>query len=129
MFLAELPPEEKEAFLELATLISAIDGKVSVYENSVLKKFQKESGLERYQVKGLEIEDILDTFTSERSKNIVLTELLRLIYSDGVFHEHESESVQIIKKHFGFDSNAFGSYKDWVDKIKELSPELNGNGR
>lgn len=129
MFLAELKPEEKEAFLELATLISTIDGKVSIYENTVLKKFQKESGLEGYRIKGLEMEGILNTFTSERSKNIVLTELLKLIYSDGVFHEHESDSVRLIKKHFGFDSSAFGSYKDWVDKIKELSSELKGKGR
>jgi tellurite resistance protein len=121
LFLAELQPEEKKAFLELATLISTIDGKLSIYEHTVLKKFKKEVGLEDYQIKGQAIEDVLAIFQSERSKNIVLTELLQLIYSDGVFHEQESESVRFIKEYFGFDSHEFGSFKDWIGKINELS--------
>lgn len=121
MFLAELQPEEKRAFLELAAMIANIDGNLSIFESSVLSKFQKEMGLKDYQIEGLAIEDILKTFKTERSKNIVLAELLQLIYSDGVFQEKESETIQIIKEHFGFDANEFGSFKDWIEKIKELS--------
>jgi len=121
MFLEELQPEEREAFLELADLIAAIDGKLSIFENSILNKYKKEMGLEDYKIKGLEMDDILKIFKTERSKNIVLTELFQLIYSDGVFHDQESESVRLIKSHFGFNSNEFGSFKDWIIKIKELS--------
>ena len=121
MFLEELQPEEREAFLELADLIAAIDGKLSIFENSILNKYKKEMGLEDYKIKGLVMDDILKIFTSERSKYIVLTELFQLIYSDGVFHDQESESVRLIKSHFGFNSNEFGSFKDWIIKIKELS--------
>lgn len=121
MFLAELQPEEKKAFLELAAMIANIDGNLSIFESSILSKFQKEMGLKDYQIEGLAIEDILITFKTERSKNIVLAELLQLIYSDGVFQEKESETIQIIKEHFGFDANEFGSFKDWIEKIKELS--------
>ncbi|MBU8917188.1 hypothetical protein BGM25_14225 [Bacillus sp. FJAT-29953] len=121
MFLAELQPEEKRAFLELAAMIANIDGNLSIFESSVLSKFQKEMGLKDYQIEGLAIEDILITFKTERSKNIVIAELLQLIYSDGVFQEKESETIQIIKEHFGFDANEFGSFKDWIEKIKELS--------
>ncbi len=121
MFLAELQPEEKTAFLELAVLIAKIDGNLSIYENSILNRYQKEMELEDYKLKGLAIEDILEIFKSERSKNIVLTELFQLIYSDGVFQNQESQSVSLIKSHFGFDSSEFGSFKDWIDKIKELS--------
>lgn len=121
MFLAELQPEERKAFLELAALIAKIDGKISIFENSILIRYQKEMGLESYKIEGHAIEEILPVFKNERSKNIVLTELFQLIYSDGVFHDQESESVQLIKTHFGFDSNEFGSFKDWIVKIKELS--------
>ncbi|WP_284036881.1 hypothetical protein [Neobacillus sp. 114] len=121
MFLAELQPEEKRAFLELAAMIANIDGNLSIFESSVLSKFQKEMGLKDYQIEGLAIENILITFKTERSKNIVIAELLQLIYSDGVFQEKESETIQIIKEHFGFDANEFGSFKDWIEKIKELS--------
>ncbi len=120
MFLEELHPEEQEAFLELAALIAKIDGNLSIYENSTLKKYQKEMGLEDYQLKGLAIEEILQVFKSERSKNIVLAELFQLIYADGVFHEQESESIRLIKTHFGFDASEYGSFKDWIAKIKEL---------
>ncbi|MEH7352566.1 hypothetical protein V7150_03200 [Neobacillus drentensis] len=121
MFLEELQLEEREAFLELADLIAAIDGKLSIFENSILNKYKKEMGLEDYKIKGLVMDDILKIFTTERSKYIVLTELFQLIYSDGVFHDQESESVRLIKSHFGFNSNEFGSFKDWIIKIKELS--------
>jgi hypothetical protein len=121
MFLEELQQEEKIAFLELASLIARIDGKLSIYENSLIKKYQREMELEDYKIKGLSIEDILKEFKNERSKYIVLTEIFQLIYSDGVFHDHESEFVHIIKTHFGFDPSEFGSFKDWVGKIKELS--------
>jgi hypothetical protein len=121
MFLAELQPEEKKAFLELASLIATIDGNLSIFENSILKKYQKEMKLENFRIKGLAIDDILKIFKNERTKHIVLTEIFKLIYSDGVFHDEESKSVQLIKMHFGFDPNEYGSFKDWVFKIKELS--------
>lgn len=120
MFLAELQQEEREAFLELAALIAKIDGNVSIYETSVLSKYQKEMELEDYEIKGLAIEEILKIFKSDRSKNIVLTELFQLIYADGVFQDEESQIVDIIKNHFGFNTSEFTSLKDWVDKIKEL---------
>jgi len=121
MFLEELQSEEKEAFLELASLIAKVDGKRSIYEYSILEKYQKEMDLEDYRVKGLAIRDILTTFKTERSKNIVLTELFQLIFSDGVFHDQEKESVRLIKEHFGFDPNEYQSFKEWVSKIQELS--------
>ncbi|MEH7072810.1 hypothetical protein [Neobacillus drentensis] len=121
MFLKELQQEEKIAFLELAALIANIDGKVSIYENSLLKKYQKEMELEDYKLQGLAIDEILAVFKNERSKYIVLAEIFQLIYSDGVFHDQEGESVRLIKTHFGFNSSEFGSFKDWVEKIKELS--------
>jgi tellurite resistance protein len=123
MFLAELQVEEKKAFLELASLIARVDGKLSIYETSILDKYQKEMGLESYKIEGIPIGDILKIFKNERSKNIVLTEILQLIYSDGVFHDMERESVRLIKEHFGFDPKEFGSFKDWIIKIKELSVE------
>ncbi|WP_066250154.1 hypothetical protein [Neobacillus drentensis] len=121
MFLAELQQEERKAFLELAALIAKIDGKISIFETSILIRYQKEMGLENYKLKGLAIDEILKVFKNERSKNIVLTELLQLIYSDGVFHNQESETIKFIKSYFGFDSSEYGSFKDWIVKIKELS--------
>lgn len=65
MFLEELQPEEKLAFLELAALIAKIDGKLSIYESSILEKYQKEMGLENYRKKGLGIGDILKIFMAQ----------------------------------------------------------------
>ncbi|GHH99856.1 TerB family tellurite resistance protein [Neobacillus kokaensis] len=121
MFLAELQQDEREAFLELAAFIAKIDGSVSVFETSVLSRYKKEMELEDYKEKGLSIDEILTSFKSERSKNIVLAELFQLIYADGVFHGQESEVVNLIKNNFEFKPNEFGSFKAWIDKIKELS--------
>jgi tellurite resistance protein len=124
MFLAGLQLEEREAFLELASLIASIDGNLSIYESSIIEKYQKEMRLENYRIKGLVLEDILKSFKSERSKNIVLTEILQLIFSDGVFQDQERDSVRLIKEYFGFDPNEYGSFKDWIMKIKELSKSV-----
>lgn len=121
MFLTELLPEEKEAFLELAYLIAESDGKQSIYESSIIERYQKEMGLENYSIQGLAFEDILEKFNSDRTKNIVLTELLQLIYSDGIFQDQERESFHQIIEHFGLNPNEFNSFKDWIVKIKELS--------
>jgi hypothetical protein len=121
MFLAELQPEEKIAFLELAFLMAKIDGNNSIYENPIIDEYQKEMEIEDYTIKGFAMDDILKVFKNERSKHIVLSEILRLIFSDGVYHDLERESVSLIKKYFGFDSNEYDSFKDWVLKIKELA--------
>jgi uncharacterized tellurite resistance protein B-like protein len=121
MFLAELTPEEKTAFLELASLMAQIDGYLSVYESSILEKYQKEMGLENYKIEGLPLDDILKRFHNERSKKIVLTEILQLIYSDGVFQDEERESIRLIKESFGIERKEYESFKDWINKIMELS--------
>ena len=121
MFLAKLQQEEKEAFLELAVLMAKVDGNVSIFENPVIAKYQKEMDLENYTIKGVAIDEILKVFKDERSKHIVLTEILRLVYSDGIVHDKEKESIRLIKEHFGFDSNKYDNFKDWVLGIKELA--------
>ncbi|MEH7245933.1 hypothetical protein V7114_03970 [Neobacillus niacini] len=121
MFLTELQKEEKEAFLELALLMAKVDGNISVYEHPVIVKYQKEMDLGDYSFKGMAIDEILKVFKNERSKNIVLTEILQLVYSDGIVHEKEKESIRLIKDHFGFDSTKYNNFKDWVLGIKELA--------
>lgn len=121
MFLTKLQQEEKEAFLELAYLMATVDGKFSVFENPIIMKYQQEMELEDYKIKGRAIGDILKVFKEERSKHIVLTEILRLVYSDGIVHETELESIRLIKEHFGFDANKYANFKDWIEGIKELA--------
>jgi tellurite resistance protein len=121
MFLAELQQEEKQAFLELAARVATIDGNVSIYENSILNKYKKEMGLKNYKPENRSMEEILKVFQTKRSQNIVLAELFQLIYCDGVFHDQESEYIRLIKEHFGFNPDEYGSFKDWIEKIRELS--------
>ncbi|HJV44782.1 MAG TPA: hypothetical protein VJ824_03550 [Bacillota bacterium] len=121
MFLTELLFSEKIAFFELASLIASIDGNLSIKEDLILEEYRREMDLEDYTIEDMDLEDILHEFKSERSKNIALVEILHLIFSDGVFHDQERESVQLIKKYFGFNPNQYESFKDWIGSIKELS--------
>lgn len=121
MFLNELQTEEKQAFLELAALMAKIDGNLSIYEGAIIEKYKKETGLENYKIKGFAIDEILPKFKSERSKKIVITEILRLVYADGIFHDKERESIHFIKKYFGFAPDEFNSLRDWVTNMEKLS--------
>ncbi len=121
MFLSELEPKERVAFLELAHKVANLDGHLTPAKEVLLLEYATEMNIEDYKVQYLSLDDILPYFSSERSKHIALTELLRLIFSDGVLHNAERKSVELIKKHFQFDPNEYTSFKDWVVKIKELS--------
>lgn len=122
MFLAELQPQEKKAFLELAYLVASADGHLTPKEEALLEEYKKEMVMEEsHKIENLSFEKIVSQFQSERSKNIALTELLSLIFSDGVYHEEERKSIQMIKEHFGFNPNQFNSFKDWVENIRKLS--------
>lgn len=126
MFLDQLQPDEKIAFLELAYLLASADGILAVKEELILEEYRHELQIdEKYKIRHLSIEEILKAFQSERSKNVALTELFRLIFSDGVYQDEERNSVQLIKTYFGFDPHQFQSFKDWVLKIRELSEEQN----
>lgn len=122
LFLDQLQPEEKIAFFELAHLLASADGVLAVKEELILEEYRHELQInDDYAIRNLSIEEILQAFQSERSKNVALTELFRLIFSDGIYQDEERKSVQLIKTHFGFDPHQFQSFKDWVFKIKELS--------
>lgn len=129
MFLNQLQPEEKIAFFELAHLLASADGILALREELILDEYRQELQIDPdYQIRHLSMDEILQAFQSERSKNVALTELFRLIFSDGVYQDEERRSVQLIKTYFGFDPHHFQSFKDWIWKIKELSEEQSLKG-
>jgi len=124
MFLTELLPQEKKAFLELAHLVASIDGAMTTSEEVFLEDYKREMQLEEeYSIQNWSIERILMEFQSERSKQIALTEILGIVFTDGILSNEERKSIELIKKHFGYQRDQFESYRDWIESIKELSRE------
>ncbi len=68
MFLAELQDNEKEAFLELASLIGTSDGKLSIYESTIIERYQKEMDNELYKMKHKSYEDALKSIPDSKEE-------------------------------------------------------------
>lgn len=123
MFLFELQGQEKIAFLELAYRIASVDGYLTPAKEILLEEYAAEMYIEDYKIQNMPIEEALSQFQSERSKHIALIELLKLVFSDGVYRPGERKSIQLIKEYFKFDPNEYNSFRDWITKIKELQEQ------
>ncbi|MEW9668569.1 hypothetical protein [Ammoniphilus sp. 3BR4] len=123
LFLFELNFEEKIAFLELAHRIASVDDCLTPAKEILLEEYAAEMYIEEYKIQHMPMEEALSYFQSERSKHIALIELLRLIFSDGVYRPGERKSIQLIKEYFKFDPNEYNSFRDWITKIKELQEQ------
>ncbi|RXT06463.1 hypothetical protein EIZ39_15450 [Ammoniphilus sp. CFH 90114] len=100
--------------------MASVDGCLTPAKEIILEEYATEMNIEDYQLQHLLMEEALAYFGCERSKHIALTELLRLIFADGVYRTGERNSVELIKKYFDMDANEYNSFRDWIAKIKEL---------
>ncbi|MCL5289964.1 MAG: tellurite resistance TerB family protein [Bacillota bacterium] len=125
MFLNQLAVAEKEAFIELACSVSQCDGVVCDEEKQMLDSYLHEMNMEGsgYVIRQLPIEEILDIFQNERTKNIVFIEILALVFADGKFDEKEIEVLDKIKQHFGISQEKYINFKEWVKSVNNLYAE------
>ena len=123
MFLNRLNSEEKTAFLALAHHVARSDADFSSDERIIIAKYCMEMQIDDihdYDDETFELEQILNRFATTSHRNIVLLELLVLVYADGRLAEQESLVIGRFVAHCNINPNLSIIYKEWAKNILSL---------
>jgi tellurite resistance protein len=112
---------EKRAFLEMAHHVAVVDGMVNEQEQMAMEMYKKEMDLEDYVLLNKSLNEVMDIFTNEKSKNIVLLELIGLVFADNSgYNDAEREVIKLIKQNFGLSVEQYLAYKTWILEFNEV---------
>lgn len=123
MFLNRLGSKEKTAFLALAHHVARSDADFSVEERVIIAKYCMEmqiDDIEDYDDQTFDLPKTLNLFTTTRNRNIVLLELMVLVYADGRLAMQESHVIDRFLAHCNMNPNLSIIYKEWAKSIISL---------
>ena len=123
MFLNRLSAEEKNAFLVLAHHVARSDADFSAEERIIIAKYCMEmqiDDIDDYDETPFDLEQILDQFETASHRNIVLLELMALVYADGRLAQQESMLLDQFVEHCHMNPNLSIIYKEWAKNILSL---------
>lgn len=127
MWLSTLGTTQRHAMLRLAHNVIVSDGLLDPNEEGMLVELKQEMGLSEIdELEYLEVEGIQDVFEDQRSRIIVLINLIKLSYVDGAFEIEEECLVKQIARAFDVAENDFLLLDNWVRRLSALEEEAEG---
>ena len=123
MLLMKLQSKEKFSFLQLAHYLARIDNKYGQKEEEIILEYCVEMGIENldsFDFDNFSLDNILKDFKSEKSKRIVLLELMILIHIDHVFNINEKKLIEKISDSFGIEISDVNDYSQWGKSVAML---------
>ena len=123
MFLNRLNAEEKIAFLSLAHHVARSDSDFSAEERIVIAKYCMEmqvDDIDDYEDASFELDQVLRRFETTSHRNIVLLELMVLVYADGRLAQQESLLIDRFVERCHVNPNLYTIYKEWAKNILSL---------
>tara|TARA_A100001011_G_scaffold323493_1_gene345451 strand:- start:337 stop:729 length:393 start_codon:yes stop_codon:yes gene_type:complete len=124
MWLSTLGTTQRHTMLRLAHNVIVSDGLLDPNEEGMLVELKQEMGLSEIdELEYLEVEGIQDVFEDQRSRIIVLINLIKLSYVDGAFEIEEECLVKQIARAFDIAENDFLLLDNWVRRLSALEEE------
>ncbi|MDD3009335.1 MAG: TerB family tellurite resistance protein [Arcobacter sp.] len=123
MLLMKLESKEKFSFLQLAHYLARIDNKFGDREEEIISEYCTEMGIENldsFDMQTFSLDKILNDFKSEKSKRIVILELMILIHIDHSFNINEQILMEKISQSFGIDLDDVNDYSQWGKSVAML---------
>lgn len=123
MLLMKLESKEKFSFLQLAHYLARIDNKFGEREIEIILEYCTEMGIENldsFDMENFNLDNILKDFKSERSKRIVVLELMILIHIDHSFNINEQILMEKISNSFGLNIEDVNDYSQWGKSVAML---------
>ena len=123
MLLMKLESKEKFSFLQLAHYLARIDNKCGEREIEIILEYCAEMGIENldsFDMENFNLDNILKDFKSERSKRIVVLELMILIHIDHSFNINEQILMEKISNSFGLNIEDVNDYSQWGKSVAML---------
>ncbi len=115
MFLHELRPEQRRAFLVLARQVIDADNRLAIQEVERLDRLYVEAGVGTETAEAPNgVGDLNLLFGSERSRVVVLLDLLLVAYADGQLHPREIDALRSVAARLDVDAGTFSEAVDWA---------------
>lgn len=129
MFLHELTADQRSAFLILARQVIDADHRLAIQEVERLDRLYTEAGLEPEMAEAaVAVDDIQSIFISERSRVVVILDLLLVGYADGDLHTNEEAAIRAIGARLGLDAGVWEHALDWALRHHKLVQEAEDMG-
>ncbi|GAB5536125.1 MAG: hypothetical protein Rubg2KO_23740 [Rubricoccaceae bacterium] len=129
MFLHELSHAQREAFLILARQVIDADHKLAIQEVERLDRLYTEAGIEPEMAEAaVAIDDLQSVFLSERSRVVVILDLLLVGYADGTLHPSEADAIRQIGARLGLNAGVWEHARDWAKRLHQLVEEAEDMG-
>jgi hypothetical protein len=123
MLLMKLESKEKFSFLQLAHYLARVDNHYGKKEEEIILEYCTEMGIENigsFDFDNFSLDNILKDFKSQRSKRIVILELMILIHIDHIFNINEKKLIEKISESFGIDISDVNDYSQWGKSVAML---------
>ena len=130
MFLHELSPEQRRAFLVLARQVIDADRRLAIQEVERLDRLYVEAGVpaETADTPGA-VGDLNLLFPSERARVVVVLDLLLVGYADGRLDPREAQAVRDVAARLGVDAATWEDALDWGRRYHALIGEAETLGK
>ena len=123
MLLLKLKAREKFAFLQLAHYLARVDNNFGKEEEEVILEYCDEMGIENidsFDMDSFNLEATLNNFKSQRSRKIVVLELMILVHIDSVFNINEQILIEKISQNFGISTKDLNDFSSWGKSVAKL---------
>lgn len=123
MLLMKLQSREKFAFLQLAHYLARVDNNFGKEEEDIILDYCDEMGIDNidsFDNSKFDLEEILRNFKSQRSRKIVLMELMILVHIDTVFNINEQIVIEKISKYFDISQKDIENFSAWRKSVAKL---------
>jgi tellurite resistance protein len=123
MLLMKLEAREKFSFLQLAHYLARIDNDYGEKEREIILEYCAEMGIENdedFDIEEFSLEETLKDFKSDKSKKIVILELMILIHADDKFDLKERELISKINDSFKLSSENLEFCSQWGKGVAAL---------
>ena len=123
MLLMKLESREKFAFLQLAHYLARVDNSFGKEEEEVILEYCDEMGIENidsFDMDSFNLEATLNNFKSQRSRKIVVLELMILVHIDSVFNINEQILIEKISQNFCISTKDLNDFSSWGKSVAKL---------
>jgi tellurite resistance protein len=118
MFVSQLSPPQQEAFLQLATMLVAVDGDISSEEQEMLSEIAITT-MDWVPREDIPIAVMIQVFDSTHSRSAALMELIGLAHADTVYGPEEQTFIADIASRMGISTIRLAQMESWV--VRQLS--------
>ncbi|MEM1117084.1 MAG: TerB family tellurite resistance protein [Bacteroidota bacterium] len=124
MFLHELSPDQRRAFLVLARKVIDADHRLAIEEVERLDRLYIEAGVEAEHADAPNaVGDLNLMFPTDRARIVVLLDLLLVAYADGTLHASEVRAIRDVAARLGVDAGTWEAALDWAKRHHDLVQE------